>query len=150
MINAQGLSIGDLADRTGLAVSAIRFYESKGLIHPLRNSGGQRRFDRSDIRRLSFIMIAQKMGFTLARIRDVLAPLPDNKAPTKADWTRISRQFKDELDERIATLNAMREKLDGCIGCGCLTLKACTLYNPKDSAATKGQGPRYLLGDVPD
>jgi MerR family redox-sensitive transcriptional activator SoxR len=111
MINAQGLSIGDLADRTGLAVSAIRFYESKGLIHPLRNSGGQRRFDRSDIRRLSFIMIAQKMGFTLARIRDVLAPLPDNKAPTKADWTRISRQFKDELDERIATLNAMREKL---------------------------------------
>jgi MerR family redox-sensitive transcriptional activator SoxR len=150
MINAQGLSIGDLADRTGLAVSAIRFYESKGLIHPLRNSGGQRRFDRSDIRRLSFIMIAQKMGFTLARIRDVLAPLPDNKAPTKADWTRISRQFKDELDERIATLNAMREKLDGCIGCGCLSLKACTLYNPKDSAATKGQGPRYLLGDVPD
>lgn len=150
MINAQGLSIGDLADRTGLAVSAIRFYESKGLIHPLRNSGGQRRFDRSDIRRLSFIMIAQKMGFTLARIRDVLAPLPDNKAPTKADWTRISRQFKDELDERIATLSAMREKLDGCIGCGCLSLKACTLYNPKDNAATKGQGPRYLLGDVPD
>lgn len=150
MIGKSGLSIGDLADRTGLAVSAIRFYEAKGLIHPFRNSGGQRRFDRSDIRRLSFVIIAQKMGFTLARIRELLDPLPDNKAPTKSDWTRMSRQFRTELDERIATLSAMRENLDGCIGCGCLSLKACALYNPDDRAAAKGMGPRYLLGDVPD
>jgi len=150
MTNKQGLTIGDLADRTGLAVSAIRFYEAKGLLHPLRNAGNQRRFDRSDIRRLSFIMIAQKMGFSLARIRALLAPLPNHKAPTKADWSRMSRELATELDTRITTLTAMRDKLDGCIGCGCLSLKACRLYNPTDRAAEKGPGPRYLMGDNPD
>lgn len=147
---SQGLTIGELADRTGLAVSAIRFYEGKGLIHPVRNSGNQRRFGRADIRRLSFIMIAQQMGFPLSRIRELLAPLPNHKAPAKADWTRISRQFRSELDHRIETLTALREKLDGCIGCGCLSMQTCQLYNSDDAAARHGPGPRYLMGDSPD
>ena len=99
-----GLSIGALAERTGLAVSAIRYYESEGLVHPWRNDGGQRRFERSDIRRLSFVMIAQKFGFTISRIRDVMRRLPENRTPTPADWAKISEEFRDELDQRIAAL----------------------------------------------
>ena len=142
-----GLSIGVLAERTGLAVSAIRYYEAQGLIHPWRNAGGQRRFQRADIRRLSFIMVAQKFGFSLDRIGQELARLPKTRAPGKADWARVSRAFRDELDQRIETLEKMRDTLDGCIGCGCLSLDVCALYNPRDKAATRGSGPRYLLGD---
>jgi MerR family redox-sensitive transcriptional activator SoxR len=149
-MKAHGLSIGDLAGRTGLAVSAIRFYEEQGLVHPVRNSGGQRRYDRADIRRLSFVMIAQGLGFTLAEIRDQFRALPEGRTPTKADWGRISRNFGAVIDARIAGLTVMRARLDACIGCGCLSLKQCHLYNRDDVAATRGPGPRYLLGDTPD
>ncbi|MEJ6401742.1 redox-sensitive transcriptional activator SoxR [Yoonia sp. 2307UL14-13] len=140
----QGLAIGDLAYRTGLAVSAIRFYETHGIVKPLRNKGGHRRYGRADIRRLSFVMAAQKLGFPLSDIAEHLHALPDHKAPTKADWTRISKGFRKEIDQRIAALEELRDKLDGCIGCGCLSLKSCALYNPKDVKATEGPGPRNL------
>lgn len=143
------LSIGQLASRTGLSVSAIRFYETKGLIAPLRNPGGQRRFLRADIRRLSFILIAQQLGFSLQEIRRRLAALPDGRAPTRADWSRLSRAFRAEIEDRIETLSQLRDKLDSCIGCGCLSLQNCALYNPEDRAAGLGVGPRYLLGDKP-
>ena len=143
------LSIGQIAKRTGLSVSAIRYYETEKLVYPIRNAGGQRQFLRSDIRRLSFIMIAQKLGFPLEQIRTQLNSLPDHRTPTVKDWSRISRGFKIALDERIQVLTSMREKLDQCIGCGCLSLKACALYNPNDEAQQLGSGPRYLLGDEP-
>ncbi|MCZ4367925.1 redox-sensitive transcriptional activator SoxR [Sulfitobacter dubius] len=145
----EGLSIGALAKRTGLAVSAIRYYEAQGLIAPWRNAGGQRRFDRADLRRLSFVMIAQQFGFTLPQIKAELDRLPGGRTPTKADWTRISEGFRAALDARIVTLSKLRDNLDGCIGCGCLSLEACALYNPIDQAGEKGPGPRYLMGDEP-
>ena len=147
---SDGLSIGALADRTGLAVSAIRYYEAQGLIKPWRNAGGQRRFERADLRRLSFVMIAQQFGFTLPQIKALLDQLPGGRTPTKADWGRISAHFREALDQRIETLTKLRDNLDGCIGCGCLSLAACALYNPTDRAAQKGQGPRYLMGDSPE
>ena len=147
---AQGLTIGALADRTGLAVSAIRFYETKSLIAPFRNSSGHRRYDRSDIRRLSFIKIAQEMGFPLAEVAHLLSRFPANKPLSKTDWTVLSKIFKRDLDARIKRLENLRDKLDSCIGCGCLSLKACHLYNNKDSARQYGPGPRYLMGDRPD
>lgn len=144
-----GLSIGALAKRTGLAVSAIRYYEGQGLIKPWRNDGGQRRFERADLRRLSFVMIAQQFGFTLPQIRAELDRLPGGRTPTRADWAQISEGFRAALDARITTLTQLRDNLDGCIGCGCLSLEVCALYNPRDGAASKGQGPRYLMGDRP-
>lgn len=144
-----GLTIGHLAERTGLAVSAIRFYEDKGLISPLRNASGHRRYDRSDIRRLSFIKIAQELGFPLKDIADRLGTLPPNQPLTKAHWTKLSRAFRRDLDTRIARLESLRDTLDGCIGCGCLSLQACKLYNPDDYARKNGPGPRYLMGDRP-
>jgi|TARA_B110000879_G_C11096925_1_gene481430 MerR family redox-sensitive transcriptional activator SoxR len=146
----EGLTIGALAMRTGLAVSAIRYYEAQGLISPWRNGGGQRRFARADLRRLSFVMIAQQFGFTLPQIRAQLDRLPDGRTPTKADWTTISAGFRDSFDARIEALTQLRDNLDGCIGCGCLSLEACALYNPKDTANTLGKGPRYLMGDAPN
>ena len=150
MKNVSGLSIGALADRTGLAVSAIRYYEEQGLITPWRNAGGQRRFHRADIRRLSFVMIAQQFGFSLPQIRDLLAGLPGKRTPTARDWADISETFRDHLDQRIETLMKLRDNLDGCIGCGCLSLPNCALYNPDDRAARRGKGPRYLMGDQPE
>ncbi|MDG1068592.1 MAG: redox-sensitive transcriptional activator SoxR [Sulfitobacter sp.] len=146
----EALTIGALAKRTGLAVSAIRYYETQGLIQPWRNAGGQRRFARADLRRLSFVMIAQQFGFTLPHIRAQLDGLPNGRTPTKADWSAISIGFRDALDARIQTLTKLRDNLDGCIGCGCLSLEACALYNPQDKAAARGEGPRYLMGDTPD
>ena len=143
---SQGLTIGDLSQRTGLAVSAIRYYETQGLLHPLRNTGGHRRYARADIRRLCFVMAAQRLGFPLAEIAAHMAHLPAHKAPTKADWTRISRRLRGEIDARIAALTALRETLDGCIGCGCLSLKSCALYNPGDVQGRAGPGPRKLMG----
>jgi len=145
-----GLSIGALAARTGLAVSAIRYYEAQGLVHPWRNAGGQRRFDRSDLRRLSFVMIAQQFGFTLPQIKAQLDQLPGGRAPNLSDWARISEGFRDALSAKIDTLKRLRDDLDGCIGCGCLSLATCKLYNPQDRAGQKGAGPRYLMGDRPD
>ena len=150
MSAAEILSIGQLAARTGLAVSAIRYYETQGLVHPIRNAGGQRRFRRSDIRRLSFVRIAQQFGFTIPEIREQMAALPDARTPTKSDWAKMSRGFRAVLDAKIETLTLMRDRLDGCIGCGCLSLKTCKLYNPGDRAGRLGSGPRYLMGDRPE
>lgn len=144
------LAIGELADRTGLAVSAIRYYEAEGLVSALRNAGGHRRFLRSDIRRLSFILIAQQFGFSIEQIRLQLQTLPDGRTPTKKDWARISRRFRRALDAKMATLERLRNHLDGCIGCGCLSLQRCRLYNPDDRARRHGAGPRFLLGDRPE
>ncbi|WP_310621361.1 redox-sensitive transcriptional activator SoxR [Flexibacterium corallicola] len=143
------LTIGQMAERTGLSTSAIRFYEEKGLVTALRNSGGQRRFMRADIRRLSFILVAQEFGFTIAQISEQLARLPEGRAPNKADWTKLSNQFKTHLDERIAKMMELRKKLDSCIGCGCLSMRTCQLYNAGDAASHYGRGPRYILGDTP-
>lgn len=139
------LSIGEVANRTGLAVSAIRFYESQGLVRASRNAGGQRRFARSAIRRLSFVLIAQQLGYQLEQIKAQLAELPQERTPTQKDWARLSRGFRSSIDQRIETLTRLREKLDGCIGCGCLSLKKCRLYNPDDKAFKRGPGPSYVI-----
>jgi MerR family redox-sensitive transcriptional activator SoxR len=139
------IPIGALAKRTGLAVSAIRFYESKGLLTSLRTAGNQRRFLRSDIRRLSFILIAQRLGLGLVEIEQELAKLPQGRTPTLSDWQRISRSPRNELDARIKMLTRTRAKLDECIGCGCLSLTRCQIYNRDDRAALGGTGPRFVL-----
>jgi MerR family redox-sensitive transcriptional activator SoxR len=141
------LAIGELANRTGLTVSAIRFYEGKGLVQALRSAGGQRRFLRSDIRRLSFALIAQRLGCTLPEIAAELARLPQGRTPTQTDWRRISNGFSKLLDARIIALQRMRETLDGCVGCGCLSLRKCALYNRDDRAGRRGPGPRYAFGE---
>lgn len=141
------LTIGELAARTGLSVSAIRFYEARGLLCTVRTAGNQRRFMRSDIRRVSFALIAQRLGLTLAEINAELAELPHGRAPTQADWAAMSTRIRTALDARIAMLERTRDLLDGCIGCGCLSLDTCALYNPGDRARRGGAGPRYLLGD---
>ena len=139
------LSIGELARRTGLSVSAIRFYEEKGLVEALRSSGNQRRFLRSDARRLSFILIAQRLGLQLAEIEQELARLPQGRTPNARDWNKISRSIRNQLDARISELERVRDRLDGCIGCGCLSLKKCQLYNKDDKLAARGPGPRQVL-----
>lgn len=139
------ISIGHLSRRTGVAVSALRFYEEKRLLHPLRTSGNQRRFLRSDIRRVSFILIAQKLGLGLAEIEEQLAKLPEGRNPTLADWQKISRAMRDQIDDRIRLLNRTRNQLDQCIGCGCLSLQKCQLYNKDDQLGLKGPGPRAVL-----
>lgn len=141
------LPIGDLARRTGCAVSAIRFYEECGLVSSLRTSGNQRRYPRSEIRRLSFILIAQRLGLSLEAIGAELAKLPAGRTPNRADWTAISARLRAELDRQIAALEQTRDNLDGCIGCGCLSLDKCALYNAADKAAGRGAGPRYTMGD---
>src|SRR5580704_2512941 len=144
---AEHLSIGDVAERTGVSVSALRFYEAEGMVSATRTPGGQRRFTRDALRRIAFIRVAQRVGLTLDEIRAALASLPDQRTPTAADWARLSRAWKSELDERIRLLERVRDDLSSCIGCGCLSLHACRLYNPDDRARVLGQGPRYLLGD---
>ena len=140
------LPIGELARRTGLSVSAIRFYEDKGLIQSLRSAGNQRRFLRGDIRRLSFILIAQNLGLGLAEIEAELAKLPQGRTPTLADWQKISRSMRKAIDEKIRLLTLTRVKLDECIGCGCLSLERCRLYNKDDRAGASGAaGPRFVL-----
>ncbi|MEW7008795.1 MULTISPECIES: redox-sensitive transcriptional activator SoxR [unclassified Lentilitoribacter] len=142
------LAIGAIAARTGLAVSAIRYYEEQGLVHSERNNGGQRRFLRSDIRRLSFVIIAQDLGFSLDQIREQLNRLPNQRTPTAKDWAEMSENFRTNIDAKIESLIQLRDKLDGCIGCGCLSLDKCKLYNAEDRAAKKGAGARYLMGDI--
>lgn len=139
------ITIGAIAERTGLSISAIRFYETQGLVTPSRNPGGQRRFLRSDIRRLSFVQIAQQLGFSIDQIRQQLNKLPDNRTPNQKDWARISKTFRADLDARIDMLTRMRDRLDGCIGCGCLSLEKCALYNPQDKAGLSGTGPQFVL-----
>jgi MerR family transcriptional regulator, redox-sensitive transcriptional activator SoxR len=140
------ISIGALSARTGVAVSALRYYEEQGLIRAERNSGRQRRFLRSDIRRVSFILIAQRLGLPLTRIKALMAALPEARTPTKQDWQLISRAIRTDIDERLALLTRVRDSLDGCIGCGCLSLKSCALYNPGDRQGQNGRtGPRKIL-----
>ncbi len=140
------ITIGQLAARTGIAVSAIRFYEEKGLLQSLRSGGNQRRFLRSDIRRVSFILIAQKLGLALSEIESQLAQLPQGRAPTLSDWQQISRRMRYEIDQRINLLTRTRNQLDQCIGCGCLSLQKCQLYNKDDRLGAKGAGPQAILG----
>ncbi len=146
----QVLTIGEVADRTGLAPSALRFYESKGLITAERTAGDQRRYHREVLRRIAFIRVAQRVGLSLDEIDAGLRTLPADRAPTAKEWQRLSARWRGRLDEQIATLERLRDKLSDCIGCGCLSLASCRLYNPDDAAATLGPGPRYLLGDLPE
>lgn len=146
---SEDLSIGAVAQRSGLPASALRFYEDQGLIRSRRSGGGQRRFDREVLRRVAFIRVAQGVGLSLQAIREALASLPDGRTPTAADWSRLSRAWRPMLDERIRALSGLRDQLDACIGCGCLSMKKCRLYNPGDRAAAAGAGPRFLLGDAP-
>jgi MerR family transcriptional regulator, redox-sensitive transcriptional activator SoxR len=144
------LPVGEIAERSGFAASALRFYEAEGLIHAERSPGGRRLFERSTLRRLAFIRAAANVGLTLQEIRDELGRLPERRTPTRADWTRISRHWRGRLDEQIAALERLRDDLDGCIGCGCLSLQACRLLNRDDRAASYGAGPRWVLGDPDD
>jgi MerR family redox-sensitive transcriptional activator SoxR len=143
------LTIGEVAERSGVATSALRFYEREGLIESTRSAGGQRRYHRDVLRRVAFIRAAQHVGLSLDEIRDSLASLPDNRTPTAADWEKLSRSWRPLLDDRIHELERLRDRLDSCIGCGCLSLRACRLFNPGDVAAELGPGPRYLMGNAP-
>lgn len=147
--NARTLAIGELASRAGLATSAIRFYEANGLITSERNESGHRRFRADALRRVSFVKVAQRVGLSLGEIRDALDALPASRTPTRRDWAELARGWQPLIDERIALLRELREKLDGCIGCGCLSLDTCAIYNVDDEAAQLGSGPRWLLGDRP-
>lgn len=138
------LSVGEVARRSGVAVSALHFYESQGLLSAERSRGNQRRYRRDVLRRVAFVRAAQMLGISLAEIAKVLQQLPQQRTPTKADWTRLSSRWRESLDQRIADLVALRDQLQGCIGCGCLSLKACRLYNPADVLAGQGPGPRRL------
>lgn len=142
--NTPMLAVGELAARSGVAVSALHYYESRGLIHAARSAGNQRRYPRAALRRVAFIRAAQQLGVGLAEIGEALAQLPEQRTPTKADWARLSLHWRAQLDARIAALQALRDRLDGCIGCGCLSLRACALYNPQDECGLKGSGAMRL------
>jgi MerR family redox-sensitive transcriptional activator SoxR len=136
------LTVGELSARSGVAPSALHFYERQGLISADRTAGNQRRYRRDTLRRVAFIRVSQRVGIPLARIREALDSLPSGRTPTRADWARLSRMWRSELDERIAALEHLRDDLTGCIGCGCLSLRTCTLQNPSDSLGATGSGPR--------
>jgi MerR family redox-sensitive transcriptional activator SoxR len=138
------LTIGELSRRSGLAHSALRFYEANGLVHAVRTDGNQRRYERATLRRIAFVQAGRAAGIPLAEIRAALDTLPAGRAPTRRDWERLSRRWRRDLDERIATLEALRDRLTTCIGCGCLSIDACGLLNPGDEAAAAGPGARYL------
>ena len=139
-----GLTIGQVAERSGVAVSALRYYEAQGLVSASRTAGGARRFPRSVLRRLAFVRAAQNVGLTLPEIREALAALPDGRTPSARDWARLSAAWRDRLDERIRALEQLRDGLSSCIGCGCLSLIRCALSNPRDIAAAEGPGARRL------
>jgi MerR family transcriptional regulator, redox-sensitive transcriptional activator SoxR len=141
------LSIGAVSERTGVAPSALRFYEAEGLIHSTRSTGGQRRYARDTLRRVSFVRVAQQVGLSLDEIHAALASLPDNRTPNAHDWERLSNSWRPRIDHQIAMLERLKDRLHGCIGCGCLSLRFCSLLNPGDQAAVRGPGPRYILDD---
>lgn len=143
------ITIGELAKRSGVAASALRFYEEQGLLSSKRDTGRQRQFSRDVLRRVAFIRVAQTVGLSLDEIKTALSTLPQKRTPTRQDWEQISRSWRPLLQQRIDTLTALRDQLTSCIGCGCLSLKKCALYNPDDAARRSGAGPRYLLGDDP-
>jgi len=140
------LTIGELAERSGVAASAIRYYETRGLVRSRRTTGNQRRYPRAELRRLAFIRTAQRVGLTLDEVETALATLPSNRTPTKADWSRLSRSWRPRLDAQIRQLERLRDTLDSCIGCGCLSLQRCSLSNPGDEVAARGPGPVFLEG----
>jgi MerR family redox-sensitive transcriptional activator SoxR len=139
------LTIGEIAARSGVAASALRYYERIGLIRAGRTTGNQRRYERAELRRVAFIRIAQQVGVSLDEIREALASLPESRTPTRADWARLSARWRGRLQEQIDLLERLRDELTGCIGCGCLSLQRCRLYNPSDALAAEGPGPRRLL-----
>ena len=139
------LTIGALSERSGVAASALRFYEAEGLIHATRTAGGQRRYPRDTLRRVSFIRVAQQVGLRLDEIRVALESLPEHRTPTAKDWERLSTSWRPRLDAQIALLERLRDRLGGCIGCGCLSLRFCKLLNPDDQAGLRGPGPRHIL-----
>jgi len=141
------LTIGELAERAGVATSAIRFYESRGLITSARTTGNQRRYERSTLRRVAFIRTAQRVGLTLEEIGEALTTLPDRRTPTKSDWARLSQTWRPRLDAQIRRLELLRDRLDGCIGCGCLSLRSCALTNPGDDLSDLGPGAVLLDPD---
>jgi len=146
---ADDLTIGELSDRSGVAASALRFYEERGLIHADRTSGNQRRYARATLRRVALVQAGRAAGIPLARIGRALDSLPSGRTPSRRDWERLSRAWRTDIDERIATLEALRDRLNTCIGCGCLSIDRCTLLNPDDEAAAFGAGAHYLHGDAP-
>jgi MerR family redox-sensitive transcriptional activator SoxR len=138
------LTIGELSERSGVATSALRFYEDRGLIESRRTTGNQRRYSRATLRRVAFVRTAQRVGLTLEEVADALATLPLGRTPTKADWARLSRSWRPRQDEQIRRIEQLRERLDGCIGCGCQSLRTCSLINPEDVLAAAGPGPVRL------
>jgi MerR family redox-sensitive transcriptional activator SoxR len=141
------LTVSEVAARSGVAVSTLHFYETQGLIHSWRNAGNQRRYEREVLRRVAVIKVAQRTGIPLADIREALATLPCNRTPTAVDWAKLSTRWRADLDDRIARLTRLRDQLDGCIGCGCLSIGSCPLRNPWDALAKEGPGPRLLDPD---
>ncbi|MFD7983561.1 redox-sensitive transcriptional activator SoxR [Kitasatospora indigofera] len=139
------LTIGQLAERSGLATSALRYYEKLGLIHSERTAGGQRRFPRATLRRVAFVRAAQRVGLSLEEARGALDRLPEDRAPSTTDWNGVARSWQTRIDEQIADLERLKAKLTGCIGCGCLSISRCALYNAGDRAGAAGPGARYLL-----
>jgi MerR family redox-sensitive transcriptional activator SoxR len=146
---ASGLTIGEVSKRSGVAASALRFYERRGMIASTRTDGNQRRYDRAVLRRIAFIQAGRAAGISLERIGAALAKLPSRRSPTREDWERLSNRWRDDLDARIETLQALRERLNTCIGCGCLSIDKCDLLNPDDEAAALGAGAHYLRADGP-
>jgi MerR family redox-sensitive transcriptional activator SoxR len=138
------LTVSDVAERSGFAPSALRFYEREGLLHATRTTGNQRRYERSVLRRLAFIRAARNVGLSLDEVTAALATLPESRTPTRADWTRLSQNWRQRLDDQIAALSRLRDGLDSCIGCGCLSVRKCAISNPADIAATAGPGANYL------
>jgi MerR family transcriptional regulator, redox-sensitive transcriptional activator SoxR len=141
------LSVGEVAERSGVPVSTLHFYASKGLIHSIRNAGNQRRFARPELRRIAVIKVAQRAGIPLGEIREALSALPADRAISAKDWSRLSKRWKSDLEERIARLTALRDQLGDCIGCGCLSLDSCPLRNPMDVLGNDGPGPRLIEQD---
>ncbi len=147
--SARTYTVGEVAERAGVATSALRFYEADGLISSERTAAGHRRYHADVLRRVGFIKVAQRVGLSLSEIKVALDSPPGGRTPTRRDWAKVARSWRPVIDERIALLEAMSERLDSCIGCGCLSLDTCALYNPADVAAERGPGPRFLLGDDP-
>jgi MerR family transcriptional regulator, redox-sensitive transcriptional activator SoxR len=140
----RALTVGEVAERSGVAISTLHFYEAEGLITSWRNSGNQRRYAREVLRRVAVIKVAQRTGIPLAEIREALATLPEKRTPTSADWKKLSARWRERLNRRIECLTRLRDQLDGCIGCGCLSLESCPLRNPCDCLGAEGPGPRLL------
>ena len=147
MVEVKRFSVGDLAARAGVATSALRFYEANGLIRSERNASGHRRYRPDVLRRVAFIRVAQRIGLSLDEVRTALNSLPSSRTPSRRDWNALSSQWLPRIDQQIAELEMLRDRLDGCIGCGCLSLDSCALYNTGDRAARNGSGARYLAGD---